>query len=176
MEENATTQPTVLSTALKYGLFIGVFSIVFTFIMIMTGSNPLTRDWKDWSGWVSFVISVTLLVLAHKNFKDTGNGYMSYGQGLGIAFVAMMVSMILNFIFMYVYTSFVDPGVLEAVWQKTADDMAAKGQSQEVIDTAIGWTKKLFWVFYFIFASFFALIVGLIIPIFTQKRNPEIPA
>ncbi len=171
MEENATTaKPTVLSTGLKYGLIMAVVSIAFSMIRIALGSNPFQSDWK---GWIGAVISIALVVLAHKSFKDGGDGFMSFGQGFGIGFVSILISLLVGGIFSYVYTHFVDTGILEEVWQKTADDMEAKGQSQETIDTALTWTKKLFWVFYFVFGGFFSVIIALIVSIFTQKKNPE---
>ena len=171
MEENATSEKvTVMSVGLKFGLFITALSIAFNVIIIVLGSNPLISDWK---GWVVLAIEVVLVVLAHKNFKDNGDGFMTYGQGFWIAFISFLVAIFVGGIFMFIYSNFVDPNMLEEVWQKTASDMEAKGQNQETIDIAITWTKKLFWVIYFFFGTFFAAVIGLIVPIFTQKKNPD---
>ncbi len=170
MEETLQEKPSAFSTGLKYGLILGVVSIALTMVMIALGANPFKQDWK---GLISIAVTIGIIVMAHKNFKENGDGYMSYGQGLGIAFIAMMVSVVLGGIFSYVYTTYIDTNLLEEVWQKTAEDMEAKGQSQEAIDMAITWTKKLFWPFYAIGGAFMALIVGLIVSIFTKKSNPE---
>lgn len=171
MEETTKQKPSAFSVGLKFGLILAVVSIAVMMISIAFGSNPFKSDWIK--GLLNFAITVAVVVFAHKSFKDSGDGYMSYGQGLGVAFITIMVSVIIGGIFSYVYTSFVDTNVLEEVWQKTAEDMEAQGQSQEAIDMAISWTKKLFWPIYFIGAGFMALIVGLIVSIFTKNSNPE---
>ena len=171
MEENTeSTKPSVMSVGLKYGLFITLASIAFSTIIIVIGMNPLKSDWK---GLISAVITVTLVVLAHKNFKDKGDGFMTYGQGFGISFISILISIFLGGIFMYVYANFIDPNMMEEVWQKTAEDMEAKGQNQETIDIALTWTKKLFWAIYFVFGVFIAAVIGVLVPIFTQKKNPD---
>ena len=170
MEENQLEKPSAFSVGFKFGLITGVVSIALTVIMILLGFNPFNQDWK---GWIGTVITIGIVVFAHKEFKDKGNGYMSYGQGLGIAFVTVFVSIICSAIFSYIYTSFVDTTLLEQVWQKTAEDMEAKGQSPEAIEMAISWTKKLFWPFFILGGAFIALIIGLLVSIFTKKSNPE---
>jgi ABC-type antimicrobial peptide transport system permease subunit len=132
--------------------------------------NPFVRDWK---GWISMAVSIAIIVFAHKNFKDSGDGFMSYGQGLGIAFIAVMTSVLVGFVFSYLYINFFDPTVMDEVWEKALEDAQAKGQNEEAAQMGIEWGKKLFWLFYLIGGAFVALIVGLLVPIFTQKKNPE---
>ena len=40
-------------------------------------------------------------------------------------------------------------------------------------DIALTWTKKLFWAIYFVFGVFIAAVIGVLVPIFTQKKNPD---
>jgi hypothetical protein len=171
MEETVKTeQPTVMSVGLRYGLILGLISIAITIIFFVVGMNPFDGSWK---GWVSTVLAVVMVVLAQKNFKDTGDGFMSYGQGLGIALITFLVSMVLSGIFSYIYLSFIDTTAFEAIWEKAAADMEAKGQSQEQIDMGLEWGRKLFWVFFIVGGAFMGLVVGLIVSIFTQKKPPE---
>ena len=171
MEENSSIEkPSVMSVSLRYGGIMAVASIAFMMILIAMGANPFENDWK---GWISSLITVGILVMAHKYFKDNGDGYMSYGQGLGIGFISILISIVVGGIFSYVYANFIDLGIMEDLWQKTTEKMQAQGQSEDTIETAMSWTKKLFWVFYFIGGAFVALIIALIVSIFTQKKNPE---
>lgn len=171
MEETVKTeQPTVMSVGLKYGLILGLASIVVNVIMFAIGMNPFEGGWK---GWIGSVLAIVVLVLAHKNFKDAGTGFMSYGQGLGIAMVTFLVSIVISGIFSYIYLNIIDPAAFEAVWEKAAADMEANGQSEEQIEIGLSWGRKLFWVFFIVGGAFMGLIVGLIISIFTQKNPPE---
>lgn len=171
MEENLNeSKPSVWSVGLKYGIILAFASIAFTLIRIVLNDNPYQSDWKSWA---SAIISIVIVVLAHKNFKDSGNGFMTYGQGLGLSMVVVLVSIVIGGIFSYVYTNLVDTTVMDAVYEKMAQDMEEKGQGKEQIAMAVEWTKKLFWPFYFIGGVIMGFIIGVIVSIFTQKTNPE---
>ena len=57
--------------------------------------------------------------------------------------------------------------------QKTSQKMEEQGQSEEAIEMALSFTKKFFWALYAFGLAFGSLIIGLVISIFTQKKNPE---
>jgi hypothetical protein len=163
--------PSVMAIGLKYGLFLGLISIAISLVTTMLGRNPLDSNWINMV--VSLAVTVALVVLAHKNFKENNEGFMSYGQGLGIAMVAILVSIVLTGIYTFIYTKFIDPTAMDSVWEKAAADMEAKGQDEEQIETALGFAKNLFWLFFVLGGAFWGLIVGLIVSIFTQKNEPE---
>ncbi|HOX82774.1 MAG TPA: DUF4199 domain-containing protein [Chryseolinea sp.] len=171
MEETTTPAPTIMSVGLKFGAILGLVSIIQSLIVFAIGSNPLTSDWKNTV--VGIAISVAVIIFAQKAFKDGGDGYMSYGQGLGIAMVTSMIAIAIGMVFTFVYINFIDTTAFEAIWEKAAEDMEAKGQSQEQIDMGLEWGRKLFWVMYLIGGAFGSFIVGLIVTIFTQKKAPE---
>jgi hypothetical protein len=170
--EESTGKPTVFSTGLRYGLFLSLASVALTVIVALAGGNPLQSDFKSWNTWVNFAVSITIFVLAHKYFKDSGDGFMSFGEGFGIAFVAFMVSLVVGGLFTYVYANFVDPNMMEDIWNRTAEQMQQSGQPEESIEMAMNITKKLFWVFFLLGGAFGAAIIALVVTLFTQKRNP----
>lgn len=172
MEEN-NENPSVFATGLRYGLYLSLASVALMLIIALAGANPLQSDFKSWNTWVNFALSISILVLAHKYFKDNGDGFMTFGQGFGIAFIAFVVSIAIGGVFTYVYTAFVDPDILEDLWIKTAEQMEQKGQSEEAIEVAIGFTKKFFWVFYVFGGIFGATVISLIVTLFTRKKNPN---
>ena len=171
MEETSTPSATVMSIGLKFGTILGLASIVQSLIVFAIGSNPFINDWKNTV--VAILVSITAIVFAHKAFKDGGDGYMSYGQGLGIAMVVSMIAIAIGMVFSYIYINFIDTSAFEAIWEKADEDMEEKGQSQEAIDMGMQWGRKLFWVFYLLGGAFGSLITGLIVSIFTQKKAPE---
>lgn len=171
MEQQATEEkPTVMSTSLRYGMFMSIIGIAFTVILIAVGSNPFDRSWMN---WIPTLISVAIVVLAHQYFKEKGDGYMTYGQGLGIGFLSIFMSVLLGALFSFVYINFIDPGVMDEVWQKAQQQMEEQGQNEEAIEMGLKWGKMLFWPMYLLGGAFMALIIGLIVSIFTQKKNPE---
>jgi hypothetical protein len=172
MEANeVTAKPSVLAIGLKFGLILGLISVVVGLIQYVAGINPMDNQWT--TNLINIALTVGAVVFAHKNFKEIGNGFMSYGQGLGIAMVVVAVSMVIGGIYTYVYFNILNPAAYDGIWEKAAADMEAQGQSEEAIETALSWTKKLFWPFFIIGALFWGFIIGLIVSIFTQKKEPE---
>ena len=170
MEENVS-QATVKSVSIKWGLINTVVSIVVFLIPILIGQNPFAE--KMW-GWIGMGVGVVLLVLAHKDFKDNGNGYMSYGQGFGIAFWSGLIATMIPGMFSYIYAEIIDPSVMEGFYQVQRETMEAAGNMPDnQVDIAIEWTQKLFWPMYLVIAIVGTIFVGLIVTIFTQKRNPQ---
>jgi hypothetical protein len=170
MESVSANQPSVMSIGLKFGLIVGLASIVYNIIIIALGYNPYINSWR---GFIAIAISIAIIVFAHKNFKESGDGFMSFGQGVGITVIAFIVSTILTLIFTYSHLTYLSPAMWEEIWIKNADDMAAKGQSEDQIKMGTEWGKKLFYIIYVVIGIFFGLIVGLIVSIFTQKKRPE---
>jgi len=170
--ENVTTekQPSLMATALKYGLIIGLVSITFNMISIALGDNPYVSSWR---GFIGAGLTIAVVVWAHKDFKENGDGYMSYGQGLGISIISIFVSTILTLVFSYVYLTYVNTATWDEIWLKAVEDMEAKGQSDAQIEMGVEWGKKLFYIIFPVIGVFFGLIIGLIVSIFTQKKRPE---
>ena len=135
MEEN-TSAPSVRSVGMKYGVISSIIGIVFFLILSISGLNAFDNKW----GWVNMVISVIILILAHKNFKDEGDGFMSYGQGVGIGFWVALTGLVIGGLFTFVYANFIDTGVMDLMYQNQYDQMEARGMSDEQIETAVSWT------------------------------------
>jgi hypothetical protein len=170
-ENNAVIRPTVISVGLKFGLILGLVSIAITMITIAIGNNPVDDSWLN--RLLSLVLGVIAVVLAHKNFKDRGDGFMNYGQGLGIAVIVCVVSMILSAIILYLYLNFIDPSVYDAIWEKAEEDMIASGNTEDQIEMGLSIAKRFFWLIFAMAGAFWGLIIGLIVTIFTQNKAPE---
>jgi hypothetical protein len=168
MEENEGNVPTVRSVGLKYGAILAIVNIVFFLILALTG-HAFENQW----GWLGLIFSIAVLFLAHKNFKDEGDGFMSYGQGVGIGFWISLVAVIVGGLFTYTYANIIDPATMETFYEKQYESMQQQGMGEEQIEIAASWTKKLFWPLYVCFGIFFGVLVALIVTIFTQKKSPE---
>lgn len=170
METPSTEKLTTRAVGIKYGAFSALAGIILFLISVMINPNPMGGGWTNWLG---SAISIVLLVLAHKNFKDSGDGFMSYGQGFGIGFWFTIVSSVLSILVMYVYMNFVDTAAMDAVFEQQALTMEEQGQSDDAIAMAQEWTKKLFWPLAIGGSLFIGIIIALIVSIFTQKNNPN---
>lgn len=168
MEENVTPLST-RSVGLKYGLISALVGVGLFLVSAVAGLNPF----QGALNWVGLGITVVLMFLAQKNFKDNGDGFMSYGQGVGIGFWFVLISTVITIAIMFVYVSFIDNAPMELFYEEQAVKMEEQGQSDQAIEIAMEWTRKLFWIFAVIGSIFWGMIIALILTIFTQKKHPE---
>ncbi len=172
MENNEEfVAPSTRSVGFQYGAILAVVSIVLFLIPAVMGANPFKGVWN----WVGTGVTVAAIFLAQKKFKDEGDGFMSYGQGMGVAFWIALVSVPISVLFSYSYTSFIDNGPFEMFMLQQEDDMIANGAPESIIETSLEWTRKLFWVIGVVGGLFFTMLMALVITIFTKKNNPEAP-
>jgi hypothetical protein len=169
MTDSEVKPPSILNIGLKYGLISTGIGILIFLALALSAANPFDNVW----GWVRIGISIVLIVLAHREFKTTGDGFMSYGQGFKIGFVMLLVGIVIGNLFTWFYTSMIDPGVMDTFYDAQREQMEGNNMPDEQIDVAIEWTKKLFWPIAFVFGIIGGTVGVLIVTIFTQKKNPE---
>jgi uncharacterized membrane protein len=170
MEENVSNEVvSVRSVGMKFGLIMAVYSIVFFLVLTLADLNAFDNKW----GWVNMVVSIVVLVLAHRNFKSSGDSFMSYGQGIGIAFWISLTSVVVGALFTYLYAEVIAPETMEKFYDFQREQMESKNMQDEQIEVGLSWVKKLFWPMYVFFGMFFGILIALIVTIFTQKKNPD---
>jgi hypothetical protein len=177
MEQQTTTgtaEVTTRSTGVRYGLIGAVVGIVYFLIITTLGMDMTQGAWR----WLSYVISLVLLVLAHKYYKDNNGGYMAYGQGIGISFWYGLVSAGIGSVFTYFYVKFIDTGFIDMMKEKQLEQFEARGMSDEQIEQAMNFsamfmTPEAILIFGIVFGIIGIIILGLIVAIFTQKKAPE---
>ena len=170
MEENVSNAGvSVRSVGMKFGLISAVYSIVFLVGMSLAGLMAFDNKWS----WLHMVVSIVILVLAQREFKSSGDGFMRYGQGIGIAFWISLTAIVVAGLFTYVYAEVLAPETMEKFYDFQREQMEANNTPDAQIEMAQTWTKKLFWPMYVLGGMFFAILTALIVTIFTQKKNPE---
>ena len=170
MEENIDVKPvTVRGVGTKFGLISAGIGIFFFLVLVLTGQNAFDNKWS----WVNVIISIALLVVAHREFKKLGDGFMSYGQGVGIGFWMAIVSLLIGGFVMWIYSSLVEPEVMDRFYEMQRIKFEDQGMSDNQIDVSLEWTRKLFWPIYGFFGLFFGVLMAVIVTIFTQKKNPN---
>lgn len=165
---------TTRSVGIRFGLIGALISVAYFLILNVAGIDITKGVWN----LIGYVITVALLVFAHLQFKERGDGYMSYGQGMGIAVWMALVSAGISSVFTYLYIKFVDTGFIELVKERQIESLQQQGMSDQQIDQAMEFSKSFMspeamFVFMLVGAIAATLIIGLIVTIFTQKRNPE---
>jgi hypothetical protein len=128
--------------------------------------------------FLSFPIYIVVIFLAHKYFKENGDGYMTFGQGVGISFWLGLVSSVISSIFTYFYVKVIDGSMIQQIMDKEIEKMQVKGMSDEQIDQTMKFVSfftsaESILVIGTISIIIFMVVAGLIISIFTQKNRSE---
>lgn len=122
-------QPSLARVALKWGVILGVASIIFSLILYLTDSIGNTS-----LSAVTYLIIIGGLVLAMREFRTLNMGYMRYGQGLSIGTLTAGIGGLLSSLFSVFYTTVIDTNVMARVIDKQRDTLEASGASDEMIE------------------------------------------
>jgi hypothetical protein len=178
MEEQQTISVSTRSAGMRYGLILAAFSIVSFLVFSLSGINMSEGP----GAWVNRLLSMTVMVivfvLAHNYFKQNGNGFMNFGQGIGIGFWASLTGTGISSTFMYIYIKFVDSGFLDMIKEQQMAQFQERGMSDEQIEQAMKFasmftTPEAIFIFGLVGGIIFGVIIALIVSIFTQKKNPD---
>ncbi|MEQ8424716.1 MAG: DUF4199 domain-containing protein [Cyclobacteriaceae bacterium] len=166
---------TTRQTGIRYGLILGVISIAY-FVTLSTFGVNMTQGVGRWGG---LVFTLAIFIMAHKYFKENGDGYMSFGQGVGIAFWASAVSAVISSTFTLIYIKFIDNGFVQALKDQQMEQFQEQGMTDAQIDQAMGFsemfmTPTAIFIFGIVGGIVMGVIVGLIVSAFTQKKNPDV--
>jgi hypothetical protein len=168
------TAPTVWSKGLKGGLITGAILVVFSLVMYLIGEA--TNQWL--SGLFTLFSLIIGIVLTHRAFKEENEGFMTYGQGLGLGSVLGMITGLLVGIFSFIYISFVDPNVMQERLDETRYQYEEMGMADAQIDQSMEMVEMMvspgmLFIFSIVGTLFYAFILSLIISAFTKNNHPE---
>src|SRR6478609_6631379 len=178
MEEQNEESPkaTPMSVGIRYGLIQAVVSIAYFVGMDVAGVDMT----QGFGRWASLLFSIAIIYLAHKYYKENGDGFMSIGQGTGIGFWMSIPSTIISSAFTFVYVKYINTGYIEQMLDKTRENMAAQGNlTDEQIDQAMAMTAKFMTpgsmlIFGIVIGIIMLVICALIVSFFTKKNNPSL--
>jgi hypothetical protein len=172
-QEQELEQVTVKQVAIKWGLYLGMAFIVFFMITLLAdlvGNQTLS--------YLNYVLMAVFAYMAQKSFKDDGNGFMSYKQGLGIGTLMTVVASGISVIFSYIYVKFLDDSMIQIIIDKQYEEMASNGMSDGDIERTMSMTEsfmtpEVMFPLAFVFSVFFGFIISLIVSAITKNPDPS---
>ena len=164
---------TVSNTAMRYGIIVGLISVIYSFVLAM-----LDETMNRGLGAVAYLFLIVGMVMAFKYFKNHNHGYMSYGQGLGIGTLMSLIVGLLSSIFMYIYINFVDPEMMNRAMEMQRVQMEERGMDDAQIDQAMEMAGKfsspeLMIVFGTLGFVVIGFIIALIVAAIMKNARPE---
>lgn len=134
--ESASATPSTARIALKYGVLIGLALIIYYLISQLAGLATSLS-----AGVIGFIIMVAMLtvgiIYAIREFKSQNEGFVSYGQGLGLGALSAAVAGLINGIFTYIYLSFIDDSAIKQQMDMQRTMLEERGMSDAEIDQAM---------------------------------------
>jgi FtsH-binding integral membrane protein len=172
--QTATSPASPTAVGMRFGLLTGLISVIISF-----GTYALELEQNSAVRFLSIALLIGGIAMAMRSFKEQNAGFMSYGQGLSVGLLVSAFVGVLSGLFIYVYTTLIDPGVITRIMEKGRADLEAKGtMSDAQIDQAMAWSAKFTTgPFMLLFSILFTLILGLIISLiaaaFVKNPKPE---
>ena len=117
--------------------------------------------------------------MAMRFYKDNNQGFMRFGEGVGIGTILSAVVGALTAIFTYVYMNIVDPEVVGRMMEKAREDMEARGNlSDDQIDQGMAMAGKfmngpIMLAGVVLGTVFFGVLLALIVSAFIKHSKPE---
>lgn len=133
MENTADTVPvTTTAVGLRYGLLLGLSWVILDFLI--RAANFSFLKFGIIAGVVAFVLSVASLIFAHAAFKKNNKGLMTYGQGIVISVIVLLISGVFSGVFNYLYVTFIDPDFVERMHENMVAFMESNNVPNEQIE------------------------------------------
>lgn len=172
MEENS--QVSTRSIGIKYGLISALIGIIFFILMDFLGLQGNRA--AQWSG---LIVTAVIIYFAHREYKSIGDGYMQYGQGVGIGVWVGLVGSVISATFTFIYVKYINPGYLEVIRQQQIMQMEERGMSDAEIERAMEMSENFsgpgaMFIFGIIFGFILTLIIALVISAITKNNRPEV--
>lgn len=175
-----TTESTASSSliALKYGFISGLLSFLFSTIVSVMG---WAESFQESIGWISSIwtllLSVTITLLCAREFREQNEGYIGYGQGLGLSTLLGAISGLVGGGFNYVYIEFIDNSVIQRQLDLALAKMEDQGLSGSVLRNAEDLMRLLShpgiqFVSLVISSIVFGFFVGLIVSAIVKREKP----
>lgn len=165
--------PGILAIATKYGLIQGLLSFVVFLIQALTHIKP---SW--FASVVDAALLVVLMTLAHREFKKTHGGMMSYPQGLGTGTLLAIAAAVVTSALVYVYVKYINTGYVAAAMEAQRAALEQRGitgaQARQAMAIMSGiMTPVGIVVVSLITGVILGFVVALVVSIFTQKGDPR---
>ncbi|MCF8368595.1 MAG: DUF4199 domain-containing protein [Bacteroidales bacterium] len=160
--------------ALLYGAYIGIALIILSLIFYL-----LDLYTEKWISYLSYAVLLGGIILASVNYRNKYlDGYISYGQSVGVGFLSGFFAGILAAIFTYFFMSILGEDYIKILLEAAEENMLATrpDMSDEELDMALNMAKRMMkpaWmaILALLGNALFSIIFALIASIFIKKEE-----
>jgi uncharacterized ion transporter superfamily protein YfcC len=107
-------------------------------------------------------------------FKSQREGFMSFGEGMGIGSIVSAVSSFISGLFILVYFRLIAPKKFEEILEKAREEWEKAGMKEDAMQMAEKFTTpEVMFASALITGIILGVIVSLIVAAILQKKKPE---
>jgi hypothetical protein len=160
------------STVYRYGLLSMLALVVFSAIQLFALKNT-SFEVQEASGYLAILVSMIFVFLGIRHYRDRVNsGYMTFGQGLKIGLLIVLIPSVAFGLFDILYTEVINPGWSEEYYSHYVEKVKAS-TSPEKLDAVLKQVqsqKELFSspIMQFLIMAATVFIIGLIVAIISS--------
>ena len=182
--EEIENAPTPTRIALKWGAIAGLIMVLYYLLMQITGL--ITNMSLAPLYYVVMLLAMGFgMFKAMDEYKLSHQGYISYGQGLGLNTMLAAVAAVISTTVSLLYTTFIDNSAMKKMLdmqkEKMVEQWEKQGMSEKQIDDALEMTDKMAGVMQnpgimFVSGVFTITLIGFIIAlVITAIRKKDKP-
>ncbi len=174
-----------MKTYVTYGFFMALGGFLLNLVLYLVGfhSDPAKIQMAQWIAMGGgTVIAFVCLVLGTKARRESvpPSEEFGYGRALGAGVMISLFASLFGIFTTYLYMTVINPGFTDILLQAQANNLEAKGISQDKIDQiqkmSAMWMKPAVQAcFAFIFGMIFGTIFALITSAFLKRPATEVP-
>ena len=160
------------STVFRYGLYSTLTIVILSWVVFFLLKN-LGQGLQEGAGYLTMLLSMIFIFLGIRHYRDKENGgYLSFGQGLKIGILIVLIPAVAFGLFDILYTEVLNPTWKEDYYSRYIEGLR-KSVSADKLDAAIKKAereKEMFSnpIFQFILMGGTVFIIGFIVTIISS--------
>ena len=162
--------------ALNYGIILGFVSILISVALYATGMT-YKQDWK--TGSIGFIVTVVIIVMGIKKFKEANGGFLSVGQGLKTGVGIALIGSVISIIYLMVFMNYIEPDYMEKSLEVAREKlMENQSLSEDQVEQALEIQKNfsspaIIAAVGLIWSIFLGFIISLITSLIMKKNEED---
>ncbi len=164
-----------MNALMNYGGIIGVALVCAALLVYILG---LDYD-SSVSNILTYGVMIGGLFFFLKKYRDEQNGgYISFSAALGAGSLMMLFAGIIGTFYNWLSISFIYPGIIDKVKEKSYEQYISMGMSEEAAIEALEQASPYLTAGWMAFFSFFGYVImgvifSLVISFFIKRENPN---